>query len=232
MARFRKKLHGAATALAGGESVRRSATSGAALSARTGRAAERRATILAAALHEFSAAGFAATRLEDVARRAGVAKGTIYLYFKDKEALFQDLIRFNLMPVMGAFEAALKSDLPLRTIVDQAIEIFVREIYGTHRKEVMRLIITEGARFPSLAEFYYREVLAPMLAVVRARLTRAFDRGEIKDKTLIRFPQVIGAASVMVVVWHGLFDRFEPLDVRAILRLHFEGLLGNAEGRS
>jgi AcrR family transcriptional regulator len=232
MARFRKKLHGAATALAGGESVRRSATSGAALSARTGRAAERRATILAAALHEFSAAGFAATRLEDVARRAGVAKGTIYLYFKDKEALFQDLIRFNLMPVMGAFEAALKSDLPLRTIVDQAIEIFVREIYGTHRKEVMRLIITEGARFPSLAEFYYREVLAPMLAVVRARLTRALDRGEIKDKTLIRFPQVIGAASVMVVVWHGLFDRFEPLDVRAILRLHFEGLLGNAEGRS
>jgi Tetracyclin repressor-like, C-terminal domain len=133
---------------------------------------------------------------------------------------------------MGAFEAALKSDLPLRTIVDQAIEIFVREIYGTHRKEVMRLIITEGARFPSLAEFYYREVLAPMLAVVRARLTRALDRGEIKDKTLIRFPQVIGAASVMVVVWHGLFDRFEPLDVRAILRLHFEGLLGNAEGRS
>jgi AcrR family transcriptional regulator len=232
MARFRKKLHGAATALAGGERVRRSATSGAALSARTGRAAERRATILAAALHEFSAAGFAATRLEDVARRAGVAKGTIYLYFKDKEALFQDLIRFNLMPVMGAFEAALKSDLPLRTIVDQAIEIFVREIYGTHRKEVMRLIITEGARFPSLAEFYYREVLAPMLAVVRARLTRALDRGEIKDKTLIRFPQVIGAASVMVVVWHGLFDRFEPLDVRAILRLHFEGLLGNAEGRS
>jgi AcrR family transcriptional regulator len=232
MARFRKKLHGTAPALAGGESERRSATSGAALSARTGRAAERRATILAAALHEFSAAGFAATRLDDVARRAGVAKGTIYLYFKDKEALFQDLIRFNLMPVMGAFEAALKSDLPLRTIVDQAIEIFVREIYGTHRKEVMRLIITEGARFPSLAEFYYREVLAPMLAVVRARLTRALDRGEIKDKTLIRFPQVIGAASVMVVVWHGLFDRFEPLDVRAILRLHFEGLLGNAEGRS
>ncbi len=232
MARFRKKLHGTAPALAGGESVPRSATSGAALSARTGRAAERRATILAAALHEFSAAGFAATRLDDVARRAGVAKGTIYLYFKDKEALFQDLIRFNLMPVMGAFEAALKSDLPLRTIVDQAIEIFVREIYGTHRKEVMRLIITEGARFPSLAEFYYREVLAPMLAVVRARLTRALDRGEIKDKTLIRFPQVIGAASVMVVVWHGLFDRFEPLDVRAILRLHFEGLLGNAEGRS
>ena len=152
------------------------------------------------------------------------------LHFKDKEALFQDLIRFNLVPVMGTFEAALKSELPLRTIVDQAIEIFVREIYGTQRKEVIRLIITEGARFPSLAEFYYREVLARMLAVVRARLTLAFERGEITDKTLIRFPQLIGAASVLVVVWHGLFDRFEPLDVRAILRLHFDRLLGNAGG--
>ncbi len=232
MARARKKVPSTAPALAGSERVRADAPSGAALRRRTGRAAERRAAIFAAALHEFSAAGFAAARLDDVARRAGVAKGTIYLYFKDKEALFQDLIRFNLMPVMGAFEEALKSDLPLRTIVDQAIEIFVREIYGTHRKEVMRLIITEGARFPSLAEFYYREVLARMLAAVRARLTRAFERGEIKDKTLIRFPQVIGAASVLVVVWHGLFDRFEPLDVRAILRLHFDGLLGNAESRS
>jgi AcrR family transcriptional regulator len=228
MTRAGKKVRGAAPAIATRQRSGPTADSREARGARTSRAAERRIAILAAALHEFSAAGFAAARLDDIARRAGVAKGTIYLHFKDKEALFQDLIRFNLMPVMGAFETALKSDLPLRMIVDQAIEIFVREIYGTHRKEVMRLIITEGARFPSLAEFYYREVLARMLAVVRARLTRAFERGEIKDKTLIRFPQVIGAASVMVVVWHGLFDRFEPLDVRAILRLHFDALLGDA----
>jgi AcrR family transcriptional regulator len=200
--------------------------SGSAQSARVTKAAARRAAILGAALHEFSANGFAAARLEDVARRAGVAKGTIYLHFKDKEALFQDLVRTNLVPVMGSFEAALKSELPLRTIVDQAIEIFAREIYGTQRKDVMRLIITEGARFPALAEFYYREVLARILAAVRARLTRAFERGEITDKALIRFPQLIGAATVLVVVWHGLFDRFEPLDVRAILRLYFDRLLG------
>jgi len=192
---------------------------GLAQSTRTTKAAARRAAILDAALHEFSESGFAAARLDDVARRAGVAKGTIYLHFKDKEALFQDLVRTNLVPVMGTFEAALKSELPLRTIVDQAIEIFVREIYGTRRKEIMRLIITEGARFPSLAEFYYREVLARMLTAVRARLTRALERGEITDKALIRFPQLLGAASVLIVVWHGL-------DVRAILRLHFNRLLG------
>jgi AcrR family transcriptional regulator len=225
MARTGKRVRNAATAMAARERSRPGADS---RDARTSKAAGRRSAILAAALHEFSAAGFAAARLDDVARRAGVAKGTIYLHFENKEALFQEIVRSNLVPVMGAFEAALKSDLPLRAIVDQAVEIFVREIYETHRKEVIRLIITEGARFPSLAEFYYREVLARMLAVVRARLTRAFERGEIKDKTLIRFPQVIGAASVMVVIWQSLFDRFEPLDVRAILRMHFNGLLGDA----
>jgi len=191
-----------------------------------GAKATRRDAILAAALDEFSARGFAAARLDDVARRAGVAKGTIYLYFKDKEALFQELILFQLNPVVGAFEAALGSDLPLATIVDRAVDIFVREVYGTRRKLVMRLIISEGSRFPALAEFYYREVLARILEAARARLRRARERGEIPDDTLIRFPQLLGAASVLAIVWHGLFDRFEPLDVRPMMRAYFDRLLG------
>jgi AcrR family transcriptional regulator len=198
--------------------------------ARSARAAARREAILTAALDEFSARGFAAARLDDVARRAGVAKGTIYLYFTDKEALFQELILFQLSPVVGVFEAALAGDLPLTVIIDQAIETFVREIYGTHRKEVMRLIITEGPRFPTLADFYYREVLARMLKAMRARLVRALERGEIADDVLIRFPQLIGAASVLAVIWQGLFERFEPLDVRAMLRAYFDRLFFSARG--
>src|SRR6187397_1166596 len=74
-------------------------------SSRAARAAERRQAILDAALDEFVARGFAATRLDDVANRAGVAKGTIYLHFKDKEALFQELIRTALVPLMGRLAA-------------------------------------------------------------------------------------------------------------------------------
>jgi AcrR family transcriptional regulator len=197
-------------------------------SARIAKAAARRSAILDAALDEFSARGFADTRLDDVARRAGVAKGTIYLHFTDKEALFQELIRFQLNPVVGTFETALASELPLRTIIDQAIEIFVREIYGTHRKQVIRLIITEGPRFPALAEFYYREVLSRLLKALRARLARSLERGEIADDTLIRFPQLLGAVSVIAIVWHGLFDRFEPLDVGAMMRAYFDRLFSQA----
>src|SRR6478672_4919739 len=190
------------------------------------KAAERRNAILKASLDEFSERGFAAARLDDVARRAGVAKGTIYLYFKDKEALFQELVRFQIGPVVGALEAVLASDLPLAVIVEHALDIFVREIYGTHRKQVLRLIISEGPRFPALAEFYYHEVLARILKAVRARLTRALERGEIADDALIRFPQLLGAPGIVAVVWSGLFDRFEPLDVRAMMRAYLDRLFG------
>src|SRR3984957_2625007 len=195
-------------------------------SARLTKAAARREAILEAALDEFSARGFAAARLEDVAKRAGVAKGTIYLYFADKEALFQELVRFQIGPVMSAFETVLASPLPLKSLIDQAIEIFTREVFGTRRKQVMRLIISEGPRFPALAEFYYREVLGPMLKAVRARLQRALEHGEIADDALVRFPQLLGAATVMAVVWQGLFDRFEPLDARAMIRAYFDRLFG------
>src|SRR5216683_3337927 len=94
------------------------------------RRAERRKAILAAALQEFSARGFAAARLDDVAVRAGIAKGTIYLYFQDKEALFQDLIRSEMGPVVGTLESALSLDLPTRAVAERAAELFLREILG------------------------------------------------------------------------------------------------------
>ena len=72
---------------------------------RKARSIAKREAILAAALDEFSERGFAAARLDDVARRAGVAKGTIYLYFRDKESLFQELIRAMLTPLVGTIEA-------------------------------------------------------------------------------------------------------------------------------
>lgn len=197
-------------------------------SARLAKAAARRDAILAAALTEFSARGFAATRIDDVARRAGVAKGTIYLHFADKEALFQALIRQYLTPVIGAFETGLATDGSLAAFADQAIEIFVREIYDTPRKEILRLMINEGPRFPSLAEFYYREVLAPIFAAFRARLSLARERGEITGDTLIRFPQLLGAAAIVAILWQALFERFEPLDIRAMLRAYFDKLLAEA----
>jgi len=185
--------------------------------ARAQKSAARREAILAAALDEFSAQGFAAARLDDVARRAGVAKGTIYLHFRDKEALFQELIRSVLSPFVGTLEVALKRDVPVRVIVGEVVELFIAEVYRTRRKDVIRLILSEGSRFPNLAEFYYREVLSRIMAAVRDLMRRAVARGEIKGDAAIRFPQLVGAPAVVAILWSSLFDRFEPLDVRAFM---------------
>jgi AcrR family transcriptional regulator len=193
---------------------------------RAQRAVERRDAILAAALDEFATRGFAATRLDDVAKRANVAKGTIYLYFADKETLFQELIRAQLSPVVGGVIHASHADIPLRQFAKQLIEVFVREVLGTRRKDVIRLVITEGPRFPKLAEFYYREVIARVLEAVRALLRRAVERGELKDDSLVRHPQLLAAPGIMAIVWSGLFERFEPLDVRSLMQAHFDLLFG------
>jgi AcrR family transcriptional regulator len=185
-------------------------------------ASARRSAILDAALAEFARRGFADTRLDDIARRAGVAKGTIYLYFRDKESLFQELVRAMLAPLIGAIEAAAVRDLPIRALAQLILDTFVNDIYGTRRKDVIRLIITEGSRFPELAEVYYREVIARVLPVVRDRLRLAVARGELAHDALARFPQLLVAPALMAIIWSGLFERFAPLDVRELMRAQLE----------
>jgi AcrR family transcriptional regulator len=203
---------------------RTAATAGA--GPRASRQAERRQAILAAALQEFSARGFAAARLDDVAVAAGIAKGTIYLYFRDKETLFQDLIRSEMSPVVATLATALVVDLPVRAVAERAVELFVREIYGTSRKDIIRLIISEGPRFPQLADFYYREVLSRIIAAVRALLARALARGELRSDAIIRFPQLLGAPGIVAIIWNGLFERHDPIDVQALMRAHLDLLFG------
>lgn len=199
--------------------------------ARARRSAARRDAILAAALDEFSVGGFAATRLDDVARRAGIAKGTIYLYFRDKETLFQELVRSMLSPIVGAAEAMPTEGLPIREVAEKLIGHFVREIFNTRRKDVIRLIIAEGPRFPKLAEFYYREVLGRVMGVMRSLIEQGIARGEIRQKDLARFPQLLVGPGLVAIVWQGLFDRFAPIDVEAMMRTHLDLLFGERKAR-
>src|SRR5258708_12366921 len=93
-------------------------------------------------------------------------------------------------PVVATLETALAIDLPVRIVAERAVELFVREIYGTSRKDVIRLIISEGPRFPQLADFYYREVLSRIIAAVRGLLPRPLAPGELPRHAPISFPQL------------------------------------------
>jgi AcrR family transcriptional regulator len=196
---------------------------------RADKSAFRREAILAAALEEFSLRGFAAARLDDMAARAGVDKGTIYLHFRDKEALFQELVTTMLVPFIANLEAAPPVGLPIRTVIERLIDMFVREVYGTERRKLIRLVMTEGPRFPQLAEFHYHNVVKRALAAMRALLEGAYRRGELKSDALVRFPQLVVAPGLMAIVWSGLFDRFAVLDVAALMRAHLDLIFGTGE---
>jgi AcrR family transcriptional regulator len=195
-------------------------------SKRAVRSAERRQAIVDAALVEFSANGFAAARLEDIAARAGVAKGTIYLYFKDKEELFQELIRTSIVPLVGRLAAPPSPDTSARMLCERFIEMFVTEVYETRRADIIRLIIAEGARFPALAEFYHREVVSRGLAGMQMLIQYGISRGEVVNPAVVKHPQLVVAPALVAVIWHGLFGKFAPLDTRAMLDVHLDLIFG------
>jgi AcrR family transcriptional regulator len=196
------------------------------LSNRAERAAERREAIIEAALDEFIARGFTATRLDDVARRAGVAKGTIYLHFKDKESMFEELIRTAMVPLIGRLHAPPPVGESVRDAIEGFAQNFIREIANTRRADIVRLIVAEGPRFPGVAEFYYREVVSRGLAGMRAMIELGISRGEIRQKNLARFPQILVAPALIAVIWQSLFSKHAPLDAMEMFRVHLDLIFG------
>ena len=193
---------------------------------RAERAADRRQAIIEAAFDTFIAQGFAATRLDDIARQAGVAKGTIYLHFKDKQALFEELVRSAIVPLASKLAEPPPATGSIRAVLENFAGNFVREVTTTRRGAIVRLVIAEGPRFPAIADFYYREVVSRGLAGMRALIELGVARGEIRQSGLKDFPQIVVAPAMVAVIWQGLFGRFAPLDADAMLRVHLDLIFG------
>jgi AcrR family transcriptional regulator len=188
----------------------------------------RRASILDAALDVFSSRGYAEARLDDIAAAAGIGKGTIYLHFKDKQDLFEQLLRGAALPVLDtAAGFAGRPDVPTRAILAAVVDLFRREVLGTRRREVLRLIMAEGGRFPELAAFYHREVVSRGLAMLRTILDRGVARGEV-DPAYARHPQLVMAPLIMALLWDALFSSVDPLPAEELLREHVRLVAGDA----
>jgi AcrR family transcriptional regulator len=193
--------------------------------------AARRDAILDAALTVYAERGFEAARLDDVAVRAGVAKGTLYLYFKDKEALFEEVVRSAASPIVERLSVlAAAPDMPMATMLDALFSLFEKEVLGTRRKLLIRLIIAEGPRFPRIAEFYFRNVVGRIMPMLAQIAKRAAERGELPNDAVARYPQLVAAPLLLAVIWDGLFAHISPLDVADFLRAHRDVL--TARGRS
>jgi AcrR family transcriptional regulator len=228
-ARWRGKRQSAHAGPAARRDAARPAPTATPVASRKVDAAARREAILDAALTVFAERGYEAARLDDMAARAGVAKGTLYLYFKDKEALFEALVRGAVSPILGqASAAAAMPGMKAAEVLKLFFALFQKEVLGTRRKLILRLIISEGPRFPALAEFYYREVVSQGLKLMRSVAKNAVASGEFTSDAAARFPQLIVAPLLMAAIWDGMFSRIDPLDVPGLLEAHRELLTGQA----
>jgi AcrR family transcriptional regulator len=186
--------------------------------------------LVEAGLQEFAIHGFAAARLDDVARRAGVVKGTIYRYFPDKEALFLAAVRSRITPVFdeisGFVDAFPGSTRDLLTLI---LETIHRQLVNSDLRVLVRIIIAEGERFPALTELYYRETVSKGRALLERVVARGIARGEVREGAAADLPIVIVAPAIMAAIWRMTFDRHAPISAEAFLAAHldlvFNGLL-------
>lgn len=141
----------------------------------------RHAEILAAAAEEFSSAGFARTRLDDVAERAGVSKGTLYRYFDSKETLFRETVRANVVTLLAAGEELIRIHRgSSRDLLALLVDRMWDSMRDPRRAGIGRLVQSELQEFPELARFYFDEVILRGRRMIQAVLDRGAASGEFR----------------------------------------------------
>lgn len=137
--------------------------------------------ILDAALHVFGEQGFARTRLEDVAKRAGVSKGTLYLYFKSKEDLFRAMARTRIGASVAEAEEFVRTfEGSTPDLVEHFISRYWAKMNEPEKIRLARVVLFELTSFPELARFYFNEVMLRMRNLIQSVIERGIERGEFR----------------------------------------------------
>ena len=191
------------------------------------RKAERPQEILEAAFVEFSRNGYAMTTLDRVAEHAGVTKGTIYVYFENKEHLFISMVREVTKAALDTVHEMLETHEGTTADLLRAQFSFIYQhiVEDRRRREVLRMLIAEAPRFPELADRYHQEILRPCLDMLRQAIRRGMDRGEFRNSAIVDLPQIVIAPIALVDIWMMMFDDRQPLDMKAYFNAHLDLVL-------
>lgn len=166
----------------------------------------RPAELLAAALELFVRKGFAATRLEDVAGQAGVSKGTLYLYYDNKEALFKAVIQEGILPVIAENEAiAARHTGSGFELLERLLDNWWTRIGQTAYAGIPKLMVAESHNFPDIARYYYEQVISRGRALVGLALERGMRSGEFRPLDVPTTIDVIIAPILMLLIWRHSF---------------------------
>jgi AcrR family transcriptional regulator len=189
---------------------------------------ERPGEILNAALDVFAARGFAAAKLDEVAARAGVSKGTLYLYFESKEELFRSVVRGLLLPNVAMAERRIAEHKGSAAELLRALVMtFGRTIAESKLGAIPKLVIAEATTFPDIARFYYEEVIKRGMRAIGGLLQRGAEAGEFRPVTPEQFLPLLMGPLLILVVWKHGFEKagIPPLPLEAVLNEHANSLL-------
>jgi AcrR family transcriptional regulator len=171
----------------------------------------RPAEIIAAALESFTEHGFAATRLEDVARRAGVTKGTMYLYFESKEALFKAVVRETVLPAIERGEQIVEEfEGGSRDLFATLVRRWWSVMGRPGLSGLPKLMISEAAHFPDLAQFYHEEVVQRGRRLMARVIERGIERGELRRVDPDYASRVLTSPVILAAIWKHSMVRCEP----------------------
>lgn len=184
---------------------------------------ERPGEIIEAALALFVEKGFAATRLDDVAERAGLSKAAIYLYFADKTALFQGVIQQAVGRNLGLVEAMLAQHRgPVAVLIPGILEFMAGRIEDTPMAAVAKVVISESRAFPDIGRFYLKEVIGRGFPLLTGLIERGIAQGEFRKVDAAMTVRSLVGPMLLGGIWKTVFEPIgaEPLDVRALARHH------------
>lgn len=186
----------------------------------------RRNAIIDAGFQEFALQGFTATKLDDVAVRAGIGKGTIYLYFDSKEKLFEEVVRKNMFPVR---DEAKQNVANFKGSATELLTMHFRRMYEVLHEDKMpqlvMMIMSEAARFPTIAEFFFKEVGSTFQDIVRGIIKKGIESGEFRDNFPVEFSQILISPAMMSALWRLQFDNHAPIDFDAYADAHIDFVL-------
>jgi AcrR family transcriptional regulator len=188
----------------------------------------RPAEIVEAAFAVFGEKGFAAARLDDIAARAGVSKGALYLYFETKEALFRavvhDMVAPNVVALTTFAETFPGSFAELvRMMLPRAAQVLV----ATGAGRVVKMVVGEGRNFPELARAWHDEIILPALSVMRRRIERGQAAGELVAGDARYYAYSLMGPMLLGVIWREVMEPVgaEPVDLEALASQHVEAVL-------
>lgn len=189
---------------------------------------ERPSDIVAAALDVFGEKGFAGARIEEIAKRAGVSKGTLYLYFETKADIFRAVVEDTVKPNIEALErTVLALDLPFGTLVRTLLPRFAELVTAIPVGTVVKMVVGESRNFPELAKVWHDEVVLKAITLLAGLIGRAQDRGELRSGEPRLHAISIMGPMLMGVLWRETFTPVggAAIDLSALARQHAETVL-------